>query len=57
MFSVYCPRHDSEVLLDEHRILDLDNTGDGVTVRWRCWCGHVGRHDTGRTRRSLAAIA
>jgi hypothetical protein len=53
MFSVNCPRHGSEVLLSESRILGIDSTGDGLTVRWVCWCGHVGSHHSGRSRRTF----
>jgi hypothetical protein len=51
MFSVDCPRHGSEVLLSESRIVGIEPTGDRLTVRWVCWCGHVGSHHTGRPRR------
>lgn len=51
MFSVHCPIHGSEVLLTERRIVGLDRSADGVTVRWECWCGHRGSHHTGRARR------
>ena len=37
MSSVNCPRHGSEVLLSESRILGIDPTGDGLMVRWVCW--------------------
>jgi hypothetical protein len=50
MFSVHCPRHGSEVLLSERRIIGLDPSDDHLTVRWVCWCGHVGSHRTGRPR-------
>jgi hypothetical protein len=51
MFSVHCPRHGSEVLLNETRIVGIEPTGDRMRVRWVCWCGHVGAHRTGRPRR------
>jgi hypothetical protein len=56
MFSVHCPRHGSEVLLSESRIRAIDMTGDGLTVRWECWCGHVGAHRAGRARRAIETI-
>jgi hypothetical protein len=56
MFSVNCPRHGSEVLLSETRILGIDRTGDGLTVRWVCWCGQLGSHHTGRSRRTLEIV-
>jgi hypothetical protein len=43
MFQVHCPAHRSRVLLTTRRITVLLNTGAGVVVQWRCWCGHVGR--------------
>jgi hypothetical protein len=53
MFTVQCPRHGSEVLLSERRIVGLDGSGDQLTVRWVCWCGHRGSHRTGRARRRV----
>ncbi|MFP3900069.1 MAG: hypothetical protein ACLFXM_04390 [Acidimicrobiia bacterium] len=50
MFTAHCPRHGSDVLLSETRILAIDNSGDRMRVRWVCWCGHVGSHHTGRRR-------
>jgi hypothetical protein len=56
MFTVHCPRHGSEVLLSERRIVGLDASGDGMTVRWVCWCGHHGSHHTGRARRRIELV-
>jgi hypothetical protein len=56
MFTVHCPRHGSEVLLSESRIVGLDPSGDGMTVRWECWCGHRGSHHTGRARRRVELV-
>ena len=56
MFSVQCPRHGSEVLLSERQIVGLEPTGDGLTVRWECWCGHRGSHVTGRHRRATPTL-
>jgi hypothetical protein len=56
MFSVQCPRHGSEVLLSERRIVGFDNSHGRITVRWVCWCGHHGSHVTGRGRRALEPI-
>lgn len=50
MFTAHCPRHGSDVLLSETRILAIDNSGDRMRVSWVCWCGHVGSHHTGRRR-------
>jgi hypothetical protein len=56
MFSVQCPRHGSEVLLNERRIIGIQPDGDGLTVRWVCWCGHRGTHRTGRPGRSTIVV-
>ena len=56
MFSVHCPRHGTEVLLSEGRIVGIDQARDGMTVRWVCWCGHAGSHRVGRARRTLEII-
>lgn len=50
MFSVHCPRHDSDVLLGERHIESLRNTATGIEVRWTCSCGHRGIFTTGRRR-------
>ena len=56
MFSVYCPRHGSDVLLSESRINGLDNSAGDITVRWTCYCGHAGASHTGRARRQPTSI-
>jgi hypothetical protein len=56
MFSIQCPRHGSEVLLSERRITGIENSGGRVTVRWTCWCGYHGSHQTGRGVRSVNII-
>ena len=56
MFSVYCPRHGSDVLLSESRINGLDNSPGDITVRWTCYCGHAGASSTGRARRQPAPV-
>jgi hypothetical protein len=58
MLSVQCPRHGSEVLLSERRIVGIENSHGRITVQWVCWCGHHGSHITGRNRGSaLETIA
>ncbi len=42
MFVVHCARHGRDVLLPEDRIARVRNSGDGIEVRWVCWCGHRG---------------
>jgi hypothetical protein len=44
MLSVQCPRHNSEVLLSNSRIRGIEQSGNGMTVRWECYCGHRGSH-------------
>jgi hypothetical protein len=56
MFSVHCPRHGTEVLLQERRIESLRNTLAGIEVRWVCYCGHHGSFVTGRLRPAAAHI-
>jgi hypothetical protein len=56
MFTVNCPRHGSEVLLSDSRIVGIDRDGDSLTVRWVCWCGHAGSHRSGRPRRTLEIV-
>lgn len=57
MFTVHCPRHGREILLDSGRVRGLDNTTDGIVVTWECWCGHVGTTVTGRTAPARPAVA
>jgi hypothetical protein len=49
MFEVFCPSHQTRVLLGTGRIRAVRNTSDGVIVEWECWCGHQGRSLDGRT--------
>ncbi|HEV7762509.1 MAG TPA: hypothetical protein VGO78_26050 [Acidimicrobiales bacterium] len=44
MFSVHCPRHNSEVLLGNSRLRGIDQSDGRMTVRWECYCGHRGSH-------------
>jgi hypothetical protein len=46
MYAPHCPRHGTRVLLPLDAI-EVTNTAAGIEVRWRCSCGHVGRHLTG----------
>ena len=47
MFSVYCPRHQSEVLLGYRGIERVVNADDGIHVHWKCFCGERGSTHTG----------
>jgi hypothetical protein len=51
MFDVYCPRHGRRVLLFPGDIERVENTGSGIEVVYRCFCGHRGVLYTGRSRR------
>jgi hypothetical protein len=42
MFDIYCPRHQSRVLLGPRAVEALENTDDGVVIHWRCRCGETG---------------
>jgi hypothetical protein len=42
MFAVWCPRHESRVLLFPASILALETTSRGIRIRYRCTCGHEG---------------
>ena len=44
MFAVFCPYQEARVLLSPGNILEMERRADGVAVRYRCWCGHVGVH-------------
>jgi hypothetical protein len=39
MFTAYCPRHGSRVLLSERRIVAVHNTPDGIVVEAQCHDG------------------
>jgi hypothetical protein len=44
MLRVHCPRHGQEVLLTHRRVLGVEGSGEEMTVRWVCYCGHRGAH-------------
>jgi hypothetical protein len=47
MFTIYCPRHQSRMLLGSRSIKSLVNTPDGVFLHWQCRCGAEGTIHTG----------
>jgi len=51
MFDIYCPRHQTRVLLGARSIESIRNTLDGIEVHWRCRCGATGTLMTGRAPR------
>lgn len=48
MFDVHCDGHGGTALLSTRSIVGLDQRDGAITVRLRCWCGHVIEHRTGR---------
>jgi len=50
MFAVYCPRHGTEVLLDERRIRGLTNVEGAILVELECYDGELILLVTGRGR-------
>jgi hypothetical protein len=54
MFDIYCPGHQSRVLLGSRSIESIVNTADGIELRWRCRCGATGTELSGR-RSSVTA--
>ncbi len=42
MFSVFCPTHDTRVLLTRRNAISFWNTDEGPAIVWRCTCGHEG---------------
>jgi nitrite reductase/ring-hydroxylating ferredoxin subunit len=42
MFSVFCPTHDSRILMTRRNAISFWNTADGSIIRWKCNCGHEG---------------
>jgi hypothetical protein len=55
MFSVYCKHCGATLLLGPANILAVENTPDGIVVRFRCYRGHEGlwRNDNDHARRPL----
>ena len=48
MLAVDCDRTHSRVLVFSSDVRSVDNTADGVLVRYRCACGQPGMMVTGR---------
>lgn len=48
MFSVFCPTHDTRVLMTRRNAVSFWNGPNGSVIRWKCGCGHEGfLDDTG----------
>lgn len=43
MFTVFCVRHATDVLLTMDNIVSVVNGVDGVELEWECYCGQHGR--------------
>lgn len=48
MFTVFCPRHDADVLIWPSMIDGVRNTRAGIEVDYHCTCGNSGIWVTGR---------
>ncbi len=55
MFAAWCDTHETEVLLSERRIFDIEMKPETAVVRFICWCGTEGSFEDPRvTTRSAA---
>jgi hypothetical protein len=57
MFDIYCPTHDSRVLLWTADIDSVENTEHGIVVSYHCTCGHRGTWVTGSRAGELATAS
>jgi hypothetical protein len=57
MFDVLCPTCAKRVLLTPRRIEAMENTPQGIIIRWRCWCGTRGTLRTGAERQPAEPAA
>jgi hypothetical protein len=60
MFKHHCSVCEQTYLIFESQLVSLDNTPDGIEVRFECWCGAEqsqisGRHAGRRTADVVAA--
>ncbi|MDN5751287.1 MAG: hypothetical protein L0H64_22755 [Pseudonocardia sp.] len=55
MFTVFCPRHGTRVLLSERRVRAVHNTADGIVVEIECHDGARILTVTGRALDGSAA--
>ena len=54
LFAVFCPSHETKVLMTEYNVTDVHNSPSGIEVHYRCSCGHEGVWETGRSRVAAA---
>ena len=48
MFDVYCTACSRRRLIFAGQVVAMHNDSAGIHVTYRCWCGELGRWDTGR---------
>ena len=46
MFTPYCDKHESTVLLGYESVVGIESTAFGVKVLLRCYCGELLVHDS-----------
>ncbi len=54
MFSVYCKQCGSVLLLGPANIVAVQNTSEGIVVRFHCYAGHSGVWSVGANSNSPA---
>ena len=54
MFSVFCPTHDTRVLMTRRNVLSFWNSDAGPVIHWKCTCGHEGFVDRSGTAADCA---
>ena len=54
MFSVFCPTHDTRVLMTRRNVRGFWNGPDGAVIHWKCNCGHEGFLDRNGTAADCA---
>ena len=57
MFDVFCSACSHRRLVFPNQVLGLVNTPNGISVRYRCWCGAHGVWTTGRHEAAAVPVA
>ena len=57
MYAVFCPTHDSRVLMTRRNTTNFWNGPDGPVMRWRCECGQEGTLDRHGDRADTSVAA
>jgi hypothetical protein len=55
MFTPYCDKHESTVLLGYESVVGIETTAFGVKVLLRCYCGELLVHDSVNRHSALAS--